>query len=105
MSRFKGVVGLRGDPVETKPGIFVESISERVFRGELRNNNVRWRSGELAQDSVSANHVVSIIGPESLLSDFSGAVYVVWQSRKWTVKSMQYIRPRLNLTLGDLYNG
>jgi hypothetical protein len=105
MSRFTVIIGISEDPLEIKPGIFEPSIIEREFNGEIRNSRIRWSGGESLQDEVKVNHVVSIIGPETLMDDFSEAVYVIWQSRKWTVSNIQYIRPRINLTLGGQYNG
>ena len=105
MSRFSGNIGIKADAVETSPGIWESTITVTPIFGEIRNKPVRWTSGELSQDKVTANHVISIIGPESLVTDFSEAVYVTWQGKKWTVKSIAYAKPRVNLTLGGVYNG
>lgn len=105
MARFSGHVGLRTDPVEVEPGIYDEGIEDRPITGDILLKPTRWSGGELSQDSVRANHEVSFIIPETTLSDFAEVVYVVWQNRKWSVTAIQYMRPRLKLTLGGLYNG
>lgn len=104
MTRFVGLIGVKQPSVETEPGIYESNITEKKISGSIRIGNVRHRDSELQQDSVTANHVVSIIAPESTMSDYSSVVYITWQSRKWSVKSIEYIRPRINMTLGGLYN-
>ena len=90
--------------VETSPGIFEETIDEVEITGEIRNLGARWQKANLG-DTVSARHVLSIVTPEDSIVDFTEVVYVIWQSRKWYVVSIEYKRPRIELTLGGLYNG
>lgn len=104
MTRFVGLIGVKEDPVEIRPGIFESTITETKISGNIRIGNVRHRDSELQQDSVTANHVVSIIATEASMADYSSVVYITWQGRKWSVKSIEYIRPRINMTLGGLYN-
>ena len=104
MTKFRGSIGIDRGSVETSPGIFEPTIEEVEVTGEMRNQSARWRSHEQG-DSVSARHALSVVTPESSIIDFSEVVYVIWQSRKWSVVSIEYKRPRIELTLGGLYNG
>lgn len=104
MTKYSGVIGIKRDPEEVEPGIFRETIDEIPIRGELQYKPVRWRSGELSQDSVTANHVVSIITPESMMDEFSGAVYLTWMGRRWTITSIEYSKPRINFVLGGAHH-
>jgi hypothetical protein len=104
MSKFWGPIGIKRDQVETAPGIFEESIEEVEVAGEMRNLKARWQGHEM-RDTVSARHVLSIVTPEDSIIDFTEVAYVVWQGRKWSVVSIEYKRPRIELTLGGLYNG
>lgn len=79
-------------------------IDEVVVRGELRNVQASW-SQQSMNDTVRARHVLSVVTPEKSTIDFNAVVYVVWFNQKWTVTSIQYKRPRVELTLGGLYNG
>jgi len=47
---------------------------------------------------------LSIITPEDSIINFTEVVYIWWQGRKWSVRSIEYKRPRIELTLGGLYN-
>ena len=104
MTKFRGSIGTNRGPEETSPGIFEPIIEEFEVTGEIRNIGARWPRHEQG-DSVSARHVLSIVTPESSIIDFTEVVYVIWQTRKWSVVSIEYKRPRVELSLGGLYNG
>jgi hypothetical protein len=104
MSKFWGKIGINRDSQETDPGIFEKSIEEVEVAGEMRNLGARWQSHE-QRDTVSARHVLSMVTPEDSIIDFTEVAYIVWQGRKWSVISIEYKRPRIELTLGGLYNG
>jgi hypothetical protein len=104
MTKFWGSIGINRGPQETDPGIFEESIEEVEVAGEMRNLGARWQNHEL-RDTVSARHVLSIVTPEDSIIDFTEVAYVIWQGQKWSVTAIEYKRPRIELTLGGLYNG
>jgi len=105
VARFYGAIGIKRPAVEITPGVYKITIDERMMVGDILNKPVRWSGGELSQDSVKANHVVSLIASESMMEDFTEVAYIIWQSKKWTVTSVEYVRPRVLLTLGGVYNG
>ena len=104
MARYWGPIGVGRDPVETAPGVLKQVIEEVEVTGEMRQLSVRWPQAGM-RDGLSAQHVLSIVTPEDSDIDFTEVVYIVWQGRKWSVTSIQYKRPRIELTLGGLYNG
>jgi hypothetical protein len=104
MTKFSGFIGINRGAIETAPGIFEPTMEEVEVVGEIRNQAARWQSHE-QRDTVSAKHVLSIVTPEDSIIDFTEVAYVIWQDRKWSVVAIQYKRPRIELTLGGLYNG
>ncbi len=104
MSRFWGPIGVTRGPVETAPGIFKRVIEEVDVTGQMRQASLRWPQAGM-REGLSAKHVLSVVTPEDSDIDFTEVVYIVWKSRKWSVTSIQYKRPRVELTLGGLYNG
>ena len=104
MSKFRGSIGINRGSVETSPGIFEPSIEELEVTGEMRNLSAKWRSHE-QRESVSIRHALSIVTPEDSIIDYTEVVYVIWQSQKWSVVSIEYKRPRIELALGGVYNG
>ncbi len=105
MSRYNGKLGVRLPPVETEPGILTQDIVELDITGDIFLSKLRWQSGELLQDTVTANHTISCIVPEELESNFGGVVYATWQNQKWSVRTIEYNRPRIVMSLGGIYNG
>ena len=104
MTIYRGLIGMNRDPVETKPGVLTPVVEEVEFVGEVRNAGVN-RPNAGMQEGLSASHVLSIITPEDSIVKFTEVAYVVWQSRKWSVTSIKYNYPRIELSLGGIYNG
>ena len=104
MTRFLGPIGISRGPVQTAPGIFKKSIEEVDVKGEMRQMSLGWPQAGM-REGLSAKHVLSIVTPEDSDIDFTEVVYIVWHGRKWSVTSIQYKRPRIELGLGGLYNG
>jgi len=103
MSRFWGNVGINRGYVETAPGVHTEDIVEIEVMGEMRNIGARLPNAN-QREGVTARHVLSLINPEDFEIDFTEAVYIWWQNRKWAVVAIEYKRPRVELSLGGLYN-
>ncbi len=104
MTRFRGNIGINRGPEETDPGVYAKIIDEIEVTGEIRGLSTRWQNAEM-RDSLRARHVLSIITPEDSIINFTEVVYIWWQGRKWSVVSIEYKRPRIELRLGELYNG
>jgi hypothetical protein len=104
MARYWGVIGINRGPVQTSPGILTPKIEEVQVSGEMRQERLNWPQAGM-REGLSARHVLSVITPEDSDIDFTEAVYISWQGRKWSVTSIQYKRPRVELSLGGIYSG
>jgi len=104
MPRYHGVIGVKGAPVEVAPGIWESEIVEESVTGDILLKPSRWSGTELSQDKITANHILSLFASEST-DYYADIVYVVWQGQKWVVTNIEYLRPRVKLTLGGLYDG
>lgn len=104
MARFWGIVGLNRGTQEVAPGILKEVIEEVEVKGDIYLNRGSWPNAG-ARTGISVNHVLSVVTPEDSDLELTEAVYVIWQKRKWAVQSIAFKRPRVDLTLGGLYNG
>lgn len=103
--RFSGVIGIREEPQQNSPGVYSENIKEIQISGDVRSQRASWTGSEVPQDIARTSQVISILAPGDLIDSFTDAVYVTWQQTKWTIAHIEYIHPRLNLTLGGKYNG
>lgn len=106
MAKFAGTVGfaLVKDPGDDND-VWVEETSERFYRGDIIRNVRRWENGASVNDNVVLNNQISIIADGFCLEHYGAVRYVVMGGVKWKVTSVDLQRPRLILTLGDVYNG
>lgn len=106
MARFHGVVGY-GTSVENpaNSGIWVDSITEISYFGDVVRNTRRLQSGEVLNDDLSVNNSISIVADEYAINHFFDIRYVRWAGVLWTVTNVEVQSPRLILSLGSVYNG
>lgn len=104
MPKFRGVVGF-ASIVEKEPGIHVEDIIERRYKGDLLRNNRRLEPSGNINDNINISNEISILGDAYAFNHFHAMRYVEFAGAKWKVSSVDATkRPRLVLTLGGLYN-
>ena len=103
MARFSGKIGISRGPQESVPGVYSEEIIEIEVSGEMRGLGARWSN--MSSSETRLRHVLSIITPEESDVDINEVVYIWWKGRRWSVVNIEYKRPRVELTLGGLYNG
>jgi|SRR5678809_590809 hypothetical protein len=104
MARFYGAIGY-GESVEVRPGVFVDSITEISYYGDVQRNTRRWDEAEKVNNDISVKNAISIVADAYANEHFFAIRYVVWQGAKWTVDSVEVQAPRLLLRLGGVYNG
>lgn len=103
MGRFYGEVGYY-ESVETAPGVWVEQITIREYTGDVIRAMSRQRpSGNLNDNSILDNQL-SIIADPFAYEKFHTMRYVKWMGVKWKISSIEVQRPRLILTIGEVYN-
>jgi hypothetical protein len=106
MAKFYGEIGY-GESVE-KPsgsGVFVDSITEVAYYGDVIRNTRKLASGESLNDDISVGNSISIVADEYATQHFFAIRYIRWEGVLWTVSSVEVQSPRLILALGSVYNG
>lgn len=106
MARFHGVVGY-GHTLESPPnsGIYVDTILEFPYYGDVVRNIRRLEEGEGLNSDISVGNSISIVADEYANQHFFNIKYVAWAGALWTVTSVEVRPPRLILQLGKVYNG
>jgi hypothetical protein len=102
--KFHGKVGY-GTTVETSPGIFEDVITEKELFGDVIRNFNRQVAGEEVNPTSSVSNAVSFVADSSVMANFSKIRYVEWAGVLWAVISVEIQRPRLILSLGEVYSG
>ena len=104
MARFFGKVGY-GVTEDRGQGVWVPSISERNYYGDVLRNTRKWEKGEGINDDLNVNNSISIVADAFAFEHFSEIRYVEWMGTKWKVTNIEVDRPRMTLVIGGVYNG
>ncbi len=104
--RFFGVVGY-GESTEdpSDSGVWVDTITEVEYFGDVIRNTRKLDSGENVNDDINVSNSISIVADEFANEHFFKIKYVVWSGVLWTVTDVEVRSPRLILSLGSVYNG
>jgi hypothetical protein len=86
-------------------GVYKNNTEERTFTGLLYKQDQRWKQTQNANDDIALNYVISIISTADLIKNSSRIKYVRLNGTAWKVSSIEIIRPRIKLMIGEIYNG
>lgn len=104
MSKFFGTVGFIV-PEETTRGVFIEKRVERKYRGDVTRIYSRWNiNPDQINDDLQISNQISIVADPFAYEHFSAIKYVELGGALWKVNSVEVAYPRLNLSIGGLYN-
>lgn len=92
------------ETTETVPGIWEEQIVPYKYYAELNRNNRRLQTSDKVNDDLTISNEISIIADPYARLNFHMMRYVEFMGAKWKITSVDVQYPRLNLTLGGLYN-
>lgn len=104
MAKFYGIIGFAVSE-ETRPGVWTESVKERTYRGDLTRIASRWEGTETLNDNVNITNQISIVADPFAYEHFSAIRYIKFLGAYWKVTNIDISYPRLNLTVGGVYNG
>lgn len=105
MAKFYGVIGY-STTEETKPDVWVETITERPYYGDIIRESRRVEnSQDSVNDGVSLNNEVSIVADIYAQENINEMRYVKIRGTAWKITSVEVQYPRLNISIGGIYNG
>lgn len=104
MAKFYGAVGY-GVTVDKGDGVWDQTITERLYYGDVLRNTRKWEKGEHLNDNLNVANSISIVADAYAYEHFFAIRYVEWMGTKWKVSDVEVDRPRLILTIGGVYNG
>lgn len=103
MTKFFGKIGYAMTQ-ETKPGVWMDQIMEREYYGDLLRNSYRFQTSDKVNDDVSIANEFSIIADSFAKDNFHLMKYIEFEGIKWKITNVEVRYPRLNLTVGGIYN-
>lgn len=104
MGKFSGKIGY-ASIVETAPGVSTEVITERSAVGDVLKSNRRLENSQRVNDNLTVNNQLSIVADAFSSLNYFSMRYAVWNGAPWKIINVEVQRPRLILTLGEVYNG
>lgn len=103
MAKYYGAIGF-GLTQEERPGVWLNTIVERKYAGDIVRANYSWQSSGNVIDNLNVTNSISIIA-DSFANDNLGYMkYAVVSGSKWKITGISVEYPRLVLSLGGLYN-
>ena len=106
MAKYYGVVGF-AEPVETAPGVwdYDSNIIEKYYTGDTVRYTSRNNAQAKVTDDVTINHELSILLDPYAYHNYQHIRFAVLNGTAWKVTSVTVAYPRINLSLGEVYNG
>lgn len=105
MAKFYGLIGY-STTEETRPDVWVETITERPYYGDIIRESRRVESSkDSVNDGVSLNNEVSIVADLYAQENINEMRYVKIRGTAWKITSVEVQYPRLNISIGGIYNG
>lgn len=104
MSKWFGKIGyaITG---ETEPGVWEDTIVTRDYYGDLISDKYRRQSSGNVNDDINLTSVISIIADPFAYENCSHMAYAEIMGARWKIIDIDTKPPRLNLTIGGVYNG
>lgn len=103
MAKYYGKIGFVST-VETEPGIWEETATERAYFGDVIRNIRRLESANKINSDLNISNQISILADPYLNQNLQTIRYVEFMGTKWKVESVEVQYPRLLLSLGGVYN-
>ena len=104
MAKWQGEIGF-AETVETKPGVWVEQITKRNYYGDVTRDSRRLQTADKLNDNVNISNQISIISDPYANENFHSMRYAFYMGTRWKITDIEVQYPRLNLTLGGVWNG
>lgn len=103
MAKYYGAIGYV-ERVETRPGVWKEQITERMYSGDLLRNTSRFQTADKLNDDINIANDISIVADPYARDNFHRMRYIEFMGAKWKITNVEVEYPRLRLTIGGEYN-
>lgn len=90
---------------ETSPGVWEDVIVKKKHYGEVVRNIKRDQQGDKVNSDLVVNNLLSIVADAYASQNFFKMRYITFMGVKWKITSVDVQRPRIVITIGEVYNG
>lgn len=102
--KYFGRVGF-GKTEEVRPGVMEDVITERELYGDVLQPSRSFdMDGKTIPDSKLGNRI-SVLADDEVTADIDAIRFVEYRGNLWHVTRVVEDRPRIILSMGEVYNG
>lgn len=88
-----------------REGIVEGVVIEKHYYGDVLRNTRRYEAGSDINDNLRINNQISIVADDYAYENYNAIRYCRLMGGLWKVTNVEVQRPRLLLTIGEVYNG
>jgi hypothetical protein len=103
MAKFYSEIGYAVQQ-ETSPSVYQDVITKRMYCGDVLRNDAKERASGNLNENVVLSNKLSIVADPFAYENFMNMRYIEWLGTKWKITDVEVKWPRLNLTVGGVYN-
>lgn len=104
MAKYYGVIGF-AVPTEIRPGVVVDKIIERPYSGDIKSMYNKIEDGEKANRDLNIRNIISVVADPHAYENIFAIRYISWMGSRWNVFSIDIKPPRMEISIGGVYNG
>lgn len=104
MPKFFGKIGY-GISSEKAPGVWVDTIVEYPYYGDVVRDTRSTRSGDKVNDDLTIGNSFRIVADPFVWENFHAMRYIEWMGSLWKITEVEAQTPRLLIRVGGIYNG
>ena len=104
MAKFCGKIGYE-TMVESVPGVYTPDTTVRTYYGDVNRQSRRLESDQKVNDDINIGNTFSIVADPFAFGHFHEMKWIEWYGAKWKITDVAVNYPRLELTIGGVYNG
>ena len=102
--RYAGKIGF-GTSVEKSPGVWDDEIIERDYLGDVLQSTERLDGDGRILPNYKTTTSISVLSDGVLKERYSDVRYIIFLGTRWTVSSIVHKWPRIEMFIGEVYNG
>lgn len=103
MAKYYGAIGY-AEMIEEPRGVWNEIIKPYNYSGDLIKDTRRLQNANQVNDNITVSNIISIVADPFANENFYNIRYATLRGIKWKVTNVDVSYPRLELTLGGVYN-
>ena len=103
MAKYYGRIGF-SNTEETESGVY-DGVVERNYYGDVRSLSRRLNNSDRIVGDIEISTVISIMADPFATEHFAFLRYAEYMGSLWTITNVVPASPRIELTLGGIYNG